>query len=65
MSASQSTHSGPVTPSGLNHLVLNVRNLEESHRFWTEIARLQAGRRTEGHAAAPEPSEDAVLQRRP
>jgi catechol 2,3-dioxygenase len=26
-----------VTPSGLNHLVLNVRNLEESHRFWTEI----------------------------
>ncbi len=26
-----------VTPVGLNHLVLNVRNLEESHRFWTEI----------------------------
>jgi catechol 2,3-dioxygenase len=24
-------------PIGLNHLVLNVRNLEESHRFWTEI----------------------------
>ena len=36
MSASQST-TGPVTPSGLNHLVLNVRNLEESHQFWTEI----------------------------
>jgi catechol-2,3-dioxygenase len=36
MSASQPT-TGPVTPSGLNHLVLNVRNLEESHRFWTEI----------------------------
>jgi len=29
--------SGPVAPVGLNHLVLNVRNLEESHRFWTEI----------------------------
>jgi catechol 2,3-dioxygenase len=28
--------SGPVTPAGLNHLVINVRNLEESHRFWTE-----------------------------
>lgn len=28
---------GPVTPSGLNHLVLNVRNLDESHQFWTEI----------------------------
>jgi catechol 2,3-dioxygenase len=27
----------PVTPVGLNHLVLNVRDLEESHRFWTEI----------------------------
>ena len=26
-----------VTPAGLNHLVLNVRDLEESHRFWTEI----------------------------
>jgi catechol 2,3-dioxygenase len=25
------------TPVGLNHLVLNVRNLEESHAFWTEI----------------------------
>jgi catechol 2,3-dioxygenase-like lactoylglutathione lyase family enzyme len=28
---------GPVRPRGLNHLVLNVRDLEESHRFWTEI----------------------------
>jgi catechol 2,3-dioxygenase-like lactoylglutathione lyase family enzyme len=27
----------PVTPRGINHLVLNVRDLEESHRFWTEI----------------------------
>jgi catechol-2,3-dioxygenase len=26
-----------VTPSGLNHLVLNVRDLEESHVFWTEL----------------------------
>ncbi len=28
---------GPVAPSGLNHLVLNVRNLDETHRFWTEM----------------------------
>ena len=28
---------GPVTPIGINHLVLNVRDLEESHRFWTDI----------------------------
>src|SRR6516165_8120749 len=33
----QSAPSGPITPVGLNHLVLNVRDLEESHRFWTEI----------------------------
>lgn len=26
-----------VTPTGLNHVVLNVRDIEESHRFWTEI----------------------------
>jgi catechol 2,3-dioxygenase len=27
----------PVTPRGINHLVINVRDIEESHRFWTEI----------------------------
>jgi len=26
-----------VRPMGINHLVLNVRDIEESHRFWTEI----------------------------
>lgn len=26
-----------VTPVGINHVVLNVRNLETSHRFWTEV----------------------------
>ncbi len=25
------------TPRGINHIVLNVRDLEVSHRFWTEI----------------------------
>lgn len=29
------------TPIGLNHLVLNVRDIEESHRFWTEIVGLK------------------------
>ena len=24
-------------PRGINHLVLNVRNMEVSHKFWTEI----------------------------
>ena len=31
----------PVTPVGLNHLVINVRDIEESHRFWTEIVGLK------------------------
>lgn len=26
-----------VAPRGINHLVLNVRNMDVSHRFWTEI----------------------------
>ena len=29
--------STPVTPSGINHIVLNVRDIEESHTFWTEV----------------------------
>jgi catechol 2,3-dioxygenase len=26
-----------VTPGGINHLVINVRDIEESHNFWTEM----------------------------
>ncbi len=26
-----------VTPRGINHLVLNVINMEESHHFWSEL----------------------------
>ena len=26
-----------MAPRGINHVVLNVRDLEESHRFWTEL----------------------------
>ena len=28
-------------PLGLNHIVINVRDIEESHRFWTEIVGLK------------------------
>ena len=31
----------PSRPSGLNHLVVNVRNMEETHRFWTEMIGFQ------------------------
>jgi catechol 2,3-dioxygenase-like lactoylglutathione lyase family enzyme len=45
---------GPVRPQGLNHLVLNVRDIEESHRFWTEIIGFtQVG---ELHATAERPN---------
>jgi catechol 2,3-dioxygenase len=29
--------SGPVAPAGVNHLVLNVRDMERAHDFWTRI----------------------------
>jgi catechol-2,3-dioxygenase len=31
---------GPVAPVGVNHVVLNVHNMEESHKFWTEVVGL-------------------------
>src|SRR6266480_1273492 len=31
------TPTAAVTPSGVNHLVINVRDIEESHKFWTEV----------------------------
>ena len=37
----QQTPTQPMRPSGINHLVLNVRDMEESHRFWTEIIGFQ------------------------
>lgn len=30
-----------VTPKGVNHLVLNVRNMEESHHFWHTLLGFQ------------------------
>src|SRR5258708_11983239 len=31
------TPTAAVAPGGINHLVINVRDIEESHKFWTEI----------------------------
>jgi catechol 2,3-dioxygenase len=45
----------PVTPSGLNHLVLNVRDLEESHKFWTEIIGFQQVGELKKTEARPNP----------
>ena len=44
-----------VTPSGLNHLVLNVRDLEESHKFWTEILGFKQVGELHKTAERPEP----------
>ncbi len=38
-SAERPTETG--TPVGVNHVVLNVRNIEESHKFWTEVVGLK------------------------
>jgi catechol 2,3-dioxygenase len=31
------TATGPIQPDGVSHLVLNVRDLERAHAFWTQI----------------------------
>ena len=37
----QDCNASTVTPVGVNHVVLNVRDIEELHRFWTEIIGLK------------------------
>jgi catechol 2,3-dioxygenase len=44
-----------VAPSGINHLVLNVRDIEESHRFWTEIVGLKQVGELHPRADRPNP----------
>ena len=44
-------------PVGLNHIVLNVRDIEESHRFWTEIVGFrQVGTLHLGAQTGPHPA---------
>ena len=46
-----------VTPVGVNHLVLNVRDIEESHTFWTEIVGMtEVGRLQPGTPERPRPT---------
>lgn len=47
--------SGPVRPVGLNHLVLNVRDMEASHRFWTEIVGLHQVGQLKASPTRPNP----------
>ena len=41
MSEAIKKRTSAVTPRGLNHLVLNVRDMEESHRFWCDLLGFQ------------------------
>src|SRR5437016_4429304 len=41
MSDQRSAAPRAVAPRRINHIVLNVRDIEESHRFWTEIVGLK------------------------
>ena len=40
MGSTEAATRRPVAPIGVNHIVLNVRNMDESHQFWTEIVGL-------------------------
>lgn len=44
-----------MAPSGVNHLVLNVRDIEESHRFWTEVVGFRQVGELKPTAARPVP----------
>jgi catechol-2,3-dioxygenase len=45
----------PGVPSGLNHLVLNVRNMDESHAFWTEVVGLKQVGKLKARPDRPNP----------
>ena len=41
-SSGKATNNGDIAaPVGVNHVVLNVHDIEESHRFWTEVIGLK------------------------
>src|SRR6185312_15727451 len=41
MGSAETAKSEPALPVGVNHIVLNVRDMEQSHEFWTEIVGLR------------------------
>jgi catechol-2,3-dioxygenase len=40
-------------PVGINHIVINVRNLDESHKFWTEIVGFKQSGEWRARPSAP------------
>jgi catechol-2,3-dioxygenase len=56
MSSQQSeAPSAAVAPAGVNHVVLNVRDIEESHKFWTEIVGLTQVAELQSRPGRPTP----------
>jgi catechol 2,3-dioxygenase len=53
MAVAVEANSGPVAPIGLNHIVLNVRDMEESHQFWTDIIGLRLVGEFKQHPGRP------------
>ncbi|WP_375776028.1 VOC family protein [Bradyrhizobium sp. ma5] len=41
MASAEAEARRPVAPVGINHVVLNVRNMDESDQFWTEVVGLR------------------------
>ena len=41
MGSAETAKSEPALPVGVNHIVLNVRDIEQSHEFWTDIVGLR------------------------
>src|ERR1700743_2539588 len=41
MGSAKAAGPGPIAPIGVNHIVLNVRDMDESHQFWTEVVGLR------------------------
>ncbi|MEA3215936.1 MAG: catechol 2,3-dioxygenase [Acidimicrobiia bacterium] len=58
---------GPARPAGVNHLVMNVRDIERSHRFWTDVmgfdlvASYQVGTEMRFYRAGPGHHHDVAI----
>ena len=50
-----------MVPAGVNHVVLNVRDIEDSHRFWTELIGFRHVGTAKPRPDRPVPPNDAVL----
>ena len=62
MESAETAGHEPAAPVGVNHIVLNVRNMDESHQFWTEIVGLRLAGEFRQRPGRPPNCQNAVLQ---